>query len=70
MQHLEAGVKELRSHVLRFFLNTMNVVEETVASSNGVSSGDNMIREGVGDLLESASLVRSIVIFNIFCFFH
>ncbi len=71
MQHfLEAGVKGMKGHVLRFFLTTTHVVEETVTGRKMLSNRGNMIKEGVVDLLESVRLVCSVIIFNIFRFFH
>ncbi len=57
-------------HVKRFFLATVHVVEEAVASGNRASNRGNMIKESVANFLESNSIVHSIVIFYIYGFIH
>ncbi len=60
---LEAGVEGLWIHVLRFFLATAHVMEETVAVGNGVSSRSYIIQETVANFVERVFLVHSIGIF-------
>ncbi len=60
---LEASVKSLRRHVLSFFLSTMHVMENTITSSNGASSGSSFIEEGAADPVEGIKLICFVVIF-------
>ncbi len=62
---LEVSLKGLGKHDLRFLFSTMHIMEKTVISSNGASSGSNFIKEGVADPEEGVGLVCSIVIFKI-----
>ncbi len=54
---LEAGVKILRRHGLRFLISTTHVMEETVASSHGASSRSNLIKLGIADPVEGIGLL-------------
>ncbi len=60
---LEAVVKALRRHGDGFLFSTMHIMKKTVTSSNGVSGGCNMAKEGVVDLVEGVRFVHSVVIF-------
>ncbi len=40
----------------------MHVMEKTIASSNWMTNGGNVIKEAVSDLLEGIGFVHSIVI--------
>ncbi len=67
---LEVGVKGLRGLVDWYFLSTMHVMKETIASSKRAAGKCNMIEKGVADLEESFGIVCSIVIFCIWSFCH
>ncbi len=60
---LEAGVKRLRRHGLGLFLSTTHAMEKTITSSNRVSIGSKLIKEGVAYPVEGIWLVCFIIIF-------